>query len=145
DDGKVNAMSPRMIAATGAAFDRARADRAAVVLTGRPGVFSAGFDLTVLRASPGDAMAMVRSGFELAARVLTHPRPVVVACTGHAVAMGVFLLLPGDSRLGVAGAYRIVANEVAIGLTMPLPAVAILRYRLTPSCFDRAVGLAETF
>jgi enoyl-CoA hydratase len=145
DDGKVNAMSSRMLGELDAAFDRAAADRAVVVLTGRPGVFSAGFDLPVLRAGGPDSLTMVRSGFELAERVLSFPYPVVVACTGHAIAMGAFLLLSGDHRIGAAGTYKLSANEVAIGITMPLPAVEILRNRLTPSCFNRAVVLAETF
>jgi enoyl-CoA hydratase len=145
DDGKVNAMSPRMLAELDAAFDRAAADRAVVVLTGRTGVFSAGFDLSILRAGGPDASTMVRSGFELAERVLSFPYPVIVACTGHAVAMGAFLLLSGDYRIGAGGTYKLSANEVAIGITMPLPAVEILRNRLTPSCFNRAVMLAETF
>ena len=145
DDGKVNAMSLGMIAELNAALDRAQADRAVVVLTGRPGVFSAGFDLPVLRSGGAHAVAMVRGGFELAERVLAFPTPVVVACTGHAVAMGVFLLLSGDYRLGAAGGYKITANEVAIGLTMPRPAVEILRQRLTPAYFNRAVTIAEPF
>ena len=145
DDGKVNAMSLGMIAELNAALDRAQADRAVVVLAGRPGVFSAGFDLAVLRSGGPDAVAMVRAGFELAERVLAFPMPVVVACTGHAVAMGVFLLLSGDYRLGAAGGYKITANEVAIGLTMPRPAVEILRQRLAPAHFNRAVTIAEPF
>ena len=85
------------------------------------------------------------AGFELAERLLGFPRPVVIACTGHALAMGSFLVLCGDYRVGADGPFKVQANEVAIGLTMPLAAVAILRYRLTPSAFDRAVGLAELF
>jgi enoyl-CoA hydratase len=69
----------------------------------------------------------------------------VVACDGHAVAMGVFLLLSGDYRVGTAGAYRIVANEVAIGMTMPRAAVEICRQRLTPAHFNQAVVLAEPY
>jgi enoyl-CoA hydratase len=145
DDGKVNAMSPRMIREVGAAFDRAEADRAVVVLTGRDGVFSAGFDLPTLRAGGAESIGMVRAGFELAERILSFPFPVVVACTGHAVAMGVFLVLSGDYRVGVEGGFRLAANEVAIGLTMPYPAIEILRNRLTPSAFNRAVMLAEPF
>ena len=145
DDGKVNAMSSRMIGELDAAFGRAEADRAVVVLMGREGVFSAGFDLPTLRAGGPPAVAMVRAGFELAHRVLSFPYPVVAACTGHAVAMGVFLLLSADYRVGVEGGFRIAANEVAIGLTMPYPAIEILRNRLTPSAFNRAVMLAETF
>ena len=145
DDGKVNALSPQLLAEVGAAFDRAEADRAVVLLTGRDGVFSAGFDLTVLRAGGADALGMVRAGFELAARMLSFPAPVVIACPGHAVAMGVFLLLSGDYRIGVTGPYTFRANEVALGLTMPHPAIEILRQRLTPACFTRATVLAEPF
>jgi enoyl-CoA hydratase len=145
DDGKVNAMSLRMLTELNAALDRAETDRAIVVLSGRPGVFSAGFDLPVLRAGGSEAAAMVRAGFELSERVLAFPTPVVIACTGHAVAMGVFLLLSGDYRIAASGDYKITANEVAIGLTMPRAAVEILRQRLAPAHFNRAVMLAEPF
>jgi enoyl-CoA hydratase len=145
DDGKVNALSLAALAELNAAFDRAEQDGAVVILAGRDGVFSAGFDLPVLRGGGADALAMLRAGFELAARLLGFPRPVVIACTGHAVAMGVFLLLCGDYRIGVTGPYKITANEVAIGLTMPRAAVEICRQRLTPAHFNRAVVLAEAF
>lgn len=145
DDGNVNVMSLPMLTELGAALDRAAADRAVVLLSGRNGIFSAGFDLRVLRAGGSEAIAMVRAGFELAERVLAFPMPVVIACTGHAVAMGTFLLLAGDYRVGARGPYKFTANEVAIGLTMPLAAIEILRQRLTPAHFNRAVMLAETF
>src|ERR1700679_2164148 len=145
DDGKVNALSLAVLAELDAALSRAEQDDAVVILAGRDGVFSAGFDLPVLRGGGPDALAMLRAGFELAARLLAFPRPVVIACTGHAVAMGVFLLLCGDYRVGAAGPYKITANEVAIGLTMPRAAVEICRQRLTPAHFNRAVILAEAF
>jgi enoyl-CoA hydratase len=145
DDGKVNVLSLQMLEEVNAALDRARSDRAVVVLTGREGLFSAGFDLAVLQAGGSDALAMLRAGFVLAERLLSFPTPVVIACTGHAVAMGVFLLLSGDYRIGVAGPHKITANEVAIGLPMPLAAVEICRQRLTPAHFNRAVILAEVF
>jgi enoyl-CoA hydratase len=88
---------------------------------------------------------MVTVGFELAERVLSFPMPVVIACNGHAIAMGVFLLLSGDYRVGAAGRYKIVANEVAIGLTMPRAAVEICRQRLAPAHFHRAVILSEVY
>jgi enoyl-CoA hydratase len=87
---------------------------------------------------------MARAGFELAARVLAFPAPVVIACTGHAIAMGLFLLLSGDYRVGVAGPYKFTANEVAIGLSVPETAMAICRQRLAPSYFTRTV-LSEVF
>jgi enoyl-CoA hydratase len=145
DDGKVNVLSPRMIAELGRALDQAQEEAATVILAGRDGVFSAGFDLPVIRAGGPAATSMLRAGFDLAERVLSYPRPVVIACTGHAVAMGAFLLLSGDYRVGVAGPYKITANEVAIGLTLPRAAVEICRQRLTPAHFNRATVLAEAF
>ena len=145
DDGKVNVLSLPLLTELNAALDRAEQDQAVVILAGRQGVFSAGFDLPVLRAGGPDALAMLRAGFETAARLLAFPRPVVIACTGHAVAMGVFLLLSGDFRVGATGPFKITANEVAIGVTMPRAAVEICRQRLTPAHFNRAVVIAETF
>lgn len=143
DDGKVNALSIQMLSDLNGALDQALADRAVVVLTGREGVFSAGFDLGVLRAAGSEAATMLRAGFELAERILSFPTPVVIACSGHAIAMGLFLLLSGDYRVGAAGPHKITANEVAIGLTMPRAAVEICRQRLTPAHFNRIVTIAE--
>jgi enoyl-CoA hydratase len=145
DDGKVNVLSMAMLTELGAALDRAAADRAVVVLTGREGVFSAGLDLPVLRGGQTEAADLLRAGFDLAARLLAFPTPVLVACPGHAVAMGAFLLLSGDYRIGARGPYKLTANEVAIGMTMPRAAVEICRQRLTPACFNRAIVIAEVF
>lgn len=145
DDGKVNALSHRMFSELSRALDQAEADRAVVVITGRPGVFSAGFDLPVLRAGGDDSVALLHAGFLLAERLLAFPAPVVIACTGHAIAMGVFLVLSGDYRIGTAGAYKITANEVAIGMTMPRAAIEICRQRLAPAPLSRALVLAEPF
>jgi len=145
DDGKANALSPRMQSEIHRALDRAEADGAIVCLTGRDGVFSGGFDLSILLAGGADALDMVRGGFELAERLLGFPRPVVIACSGHAVAMGAFLLLSVDYRIGTAGSYRITANEVAIGVTLPRAAIEICRQRLHPGAFTRATLLAEVF
>ncbi len=145
DDGKVNALSLDLLAQLDDAFSRAEADGVVVVLSGRAGVFSAGFDLPALRTGGAEAAAMLRAGFELAERILSFPAPVAISCTGHAVAMGVFLLLSGDYRIGVDGPYKITANEVAIGLTMPGAAVEICRQRLSPAHFNRATVIAEVF
>lgn len=145
DDGRVNALSPAMLSELDGAFDRAKADQAVVVLTGRDQTFSAGFDLGLLKVGGQEAVAMIRAGFELAARILAFSRPVVIACNGHAIAMGVFLLLSADYRVGTAGQHKITANEVAIGLTMPLPAIEICRQRIAPAHFTRAVLLAEVY
>jgi enoyl-CoA hydratase len=145
DDGKVNVLSLAMLGEINAALDRAEADASVVVLGGRPGVFSAGFDLPVLRDSGEAAGSMLRAGFDLAERLLSFPAPIVIACSGHAIAMGAFLVLSGDYRIGAAGSYKITANEVAIGVTLPRAAVEICRQRLSPAYFNRATIIAEVF
>jgi enoyl-CoA hydratase len=145
DDGKANVMSLAMQTAIHRALDQAEADRAVVVLAGRDGMFSGGFDLAALAGGGHNARAMVIGGFELSHRILGFERPIVVACTGHAVAMGAFLLLSGDYRIGTKRPAKFTANEVAIGLTMPRSALEVLRQRLTPAAFVRAAMLAEIF
>lgn len=145
DDGRANALSPSMQDALDGALDRAAADDAAVVLAGRDGRFSAGFDLSVMSQGGPAVVDMVIGGFDLSLRLLEWPRPVVAACTGHAMAMGAFLLLSCDERVGTAGPFKIAANEVSIGMTMPHTAVALMRMRLTPPAFQRSAILSETF
>lgn len=145
DDGKRNALSPEMLAAINAALDRAEADRAIVILTGREEVFSAGFDLKVMRAGGARTLSMLKAGYSLSARVLEYPYPVIIACNGHVLAMGVFLLLAADYSLGTRGDFKISANEVAIGLPLPRVAETMLRHRLKPADFQRAGVLAEYF
>jgi enoyl-CoA hydratase len=146
DDGKVNALSPAMQTAINEALDRAEKDSAkAVVLAGNSRVFSGGFDLSVFQS--GDAQAalgMLAGGFELAVRALTFPKPVIMAATGPAIAMGSFLLLSGDHRVGQPKS-RCQAIEVAIGMTIPISAIEIMRLRLTPAAFQRGVSMAATF
>jgi len=146
DDGRANALSPAMQADIGAALDRAEAAGLVVLLTGRQGRFSGGFDLGVMGAGGPDAAGMVVGGFELARRLLTFPRPVVIACTGHAVAMGAFLLTAADARIGIAGGgHRVQANEVAIGMTLPRSAIEMCRGVLAPAALRRALDLATPF
>jgi len=145
DDGKKNALSLDTFAELAAAFDRAAADGAVVLLTGRDGCFSAGFDLRALGAGGPEAGRLVLAGFRLAARVFAFPAPVIVACTGHTIAMGLFLASTGDFRIGASGAFKVGANEVAIGLVLPAFATELLRNRLAPTHFYRATTLAEMF
>ena len=145
DDGKANAMSLAVQQGIHAALDQAEKDGAPVVLTGRAGILSAGFDLKTLASGGQGAIEMLNGGIELAIRLLSFPNPVVIACPGHAIAMGVFVLLSADYRIGIKGNYRYTANEVAIGMTMPFSTIEILRQRVTPAALTRSVLLAEVF
>jgi enoyl-CoA hydratase len=145
DDGKVNALSPALVAALGAAVARAEGEARALVLAGRPGRFSGGFDLAVMGESPEAAGALVTAGAELALRLYGCPCPVVAACTGHAIAMGAVLLLAADVRLGAEGDFKIGLNEVAIRLTLPAFATELARDRLSRRHLTRATLLAELY
>ncbi len=138
DDGKVNVFSPGMLQGLHEAFDMAERDETVVVLTGRPGAFSAGFDLRVLAGPRADALALLRLGATLAGRILAFPAPVAASCSGHAFPAGAFLLMAADVRLGADGPFQLGLNEVRLGLTLPLFAAVLARHRLTPAAFDRA-------
>jgi len=138
-------LSTPMLAELHEAFERASIEGVPVVLQGRDGVMSAGFDLKVLRGGGTQAAELLQAGFTLAQKMLSFPTPVVVACTGHAIAMGLFVVLAGDYRIGASGLFRLTANEVAIGMTLPRTPVEVCRHRLVPGYFDRVVILAEVF
>lgn len=145
NNGKVNALSPAVLDALDAALDQAAQDRAVVILTGQPGILSGGYDLKVMTSGPQAAIDLVAQGSTLARRMLAHPFPVVVACPGHAVAKGAFLLLSADYRIGVEGPFNIGLNEVQIGMTMHHAGIELARDRLRKSAFNRAVINAEMF
>lgn len=144
-NGKVNAISPDVIAAFNAALDRAEQDRAIVIITGQPGILSGGYDLKVMTSGPQNAIALVAAGSTLARRMLAHPYPIIVACPGHAVAKGAFILLSADYRIGVEGPFSIGLNEVQIGMTMHHVGIELARDRLRRSAFHRSVINGEMF
>jgi enoyl-CoA hydratase len=139
DDGKANVMSLAMIEALGAAFDRANAEADAVILTGRAGTFSGGYDLAMFRTTREEIQKTLRAGGLLVHRLLGFPKPIVAACSGHAIAQGAFTLLACDVRIGVSGPRKIGLNEVVIGLTIPHYGVELARMRLTVPGFNHAL------
>jgi enoyl-CoA hydratase len=144
-NGKVNAISPDVIAAFNAALDQALLDRAIVIITGQPGILSGGYDLKVMTSGPQNAIDLVAAGSTLARRMLAHPFPIIVACSGHAVAKGAFILLSADYRIGVEGPFSIGLNEVLIGMTMHNVGIELARDRLSNSAFPRSVINGEMF
>ena len=146
DDGKANAFSFALIDALHAALDRAEKEAKAVAWIGRAERFSGGFDLGVMRS--GDIAAvgkLVAAGGRLALRLYEAPLPIVLGCTGHALAMGAVALLAADLRVGPLGDFKIGLNEVAIGLTLPTFATELARERLSPRHLQRAAVLAEVY
>lgn len=140
DDGKANAINPPMLDALNAALDKAEAEAKAVVLAGREGRFSAGFDLRMIQgATQEEVTALMKAGGRLAMRLFAFPMPVIAACTGHGIAMGAFLLLGSDTRIGAKGAFKIGTNETAINLVMPTFGIELPKARLNPLRLTEAV------
>ena len=146
DDGKANAMGSEMIAEVNEALDRAEEESRAVLITGRPGLLSGGFDLNVIRS--GDAasiQSMINAGAKLLMRIYGFPKPIVMATGGHGVALGGFLLLAADYRLGVVGDYKIGLNEVAIGMTLPPFALMLAKSRIANQYLTNAAITANLY
>lgn len=119
DDGKANAVGHAYVDAMNEGLDRAEKEAAAIVITGRAGVFSAGFDLKEIAKGPAEQSALVGKGAQMLLRLFTHPQPVVAASAGHAIAAGALLLLASDTRIGAAGDFKYGLNETAIGMSLP--------------------------
>lgn len=145
DDGKANALSHGMIDELNEALDRAESEAGAVLLAGRPGRFCAGFDLRTMLSGVDAARELVTRGAHLYLRLYEYPLPVLMACTGHAVAGGAVLLLAGDVRLAPAGDFKIGLNEIAIGMPLPVFVQDLARERLDPRQLVAATLRATLF
>jgi enoyl-CoA hydratase len=145
DDGKANALSDAMIDALSEAIDRAAKEASAVVLLGRPDRFCAGFDLRVMMSGPEPAKALLRRGSALLMKLYGAPLPLVMGCTGHALAGGALVLLTGDVRVGATGPYRLGLNEVSIGMPVPVLAMELARDRLRVTDLGAATLQAKIY
>lgn len=143
DDGKANAMSFAFLEEFNGHLDRAEKDAKALLISGRPGRFCAGFDLSIMRESPDRAGELVNAGGHLMLRLFANPLPVIIACTGHALAGGGLLLLCADTRIGVEGEFKIGLNETAIGMVLPVVGIELPRARLAQDHFTSAVIQAK--
>ena len=144
-NGKANALSQEVFEGLNAALDRAEQGKAVVILTGQPGVFSAGYDLKEMQKGPKEAAALVKTGSSFTRRLAAFPLPIIGACSGHAIAKGAFILLSVDHRIGIEGPFKLGLNEVAIGMTMHHAGIEIARHRLAPAHFYRSVVNAEIY
>ena len=140
DDGRVNALTPDLVRA----IDRVLDEALGVLICGRPGFLSAGFDLHVMRGDPARRGELVTAGRALLLRLFDHRGPVVIACTGHAIAAGAGLLVAADWRVGAHGPFRLGFNEVAIGHSLTAATLEMIRYRMLPTAFESVVR-GETF
>jgi enoyl-CoA hydratase len=146
DDGKANVFSEEMTYAVNDCLDKVPTESGSLIITGRPGMFSAGFDLKVIAS--GDILkikAMSVSGFKLLSRIFSFPRPIVAACSGHGIALGTFLLCCCDFRIGVKGKFLLGANEMRTNMVIPTPILELIKFRVSSAHKYRAVLGAEMY
>ena len=144
-NGKANAISHEVINGLNSSLDKAEKENKVIILTGQEGIFSAGFDLKVMTNSPESAKELVTKGSQLSLKMLSFSQPIIIACSGHAIAKGAFLLLSSDYRIGVEGDFKIGLNEVMIGMTMHNAGIAIAKTRLSEVYLNRSVNNAEIY
>ena len=146
DDGKANVVGQDFLDKVNAALDRAEAEQAgAVILKGREGMFSGGFDLGEFKKGREQGMAMVGRGFELLVRLYSFPLPLVAACTGHGIAMGAFIIMACDRRIGTLGDYKMSLPETAIGMELPPILVELTASRISRRHMTRVALLSEVY
>ncbi|MDA9867671.1 crotonase/enoyl-CoA hydratase family protein [Gammaproteobacteria bacterium] len=146
DDGKANVFSPKMIQDVNECLDKVPTESGALIITGREGMFSAGFDLKIISAGDMQAtMDMSLSGFKLLSRLFSFPRPILAACSGHGIALGTFLLCCCDYRVGVKGDYMIGANEMRTNMVIPIPILELINHRVSSGHKYRAILGAEMY
>jgi enoyl-CoA hydratase len=139
DHGKPNSISTVVANELMNGLDEAEKSADAVVIFGKPGMFSGGFDLPTMSKGPAAAREMLKAGAQLLMSIYNHPKPVVIGCGGHAIAMGAFIVMAGDERIGATGEFKIGMNETAIGMTLPTFGFELARARLSKRHYDRAV------
>ena len=146
DDGKANVFSTKMSTDINECLDEVSKEDGCIVLTGREGMFSAGFDLKTLQGGDMDQIQeMTTAGFKLLSRIFSFPRPVIAACSGHGIALGTFLLCCCDYRIGIKGDFMLGANEMRTNMVIPPPILELIKFRVAQSHKYRAVLGAEMY
>lgn len=145
DDGKANALGFTMIEHINKALDEAEAAADVIVMTGREGVMTAGFDLKVMRNEPDRVMDLVTQGGQMLVRIFASHKPVLLASTGHGIAAGALLMLSGDYRISMAGDFKYGLNESAIGMVLPPYGMDLARFKLNQKFLDMAVVGADLY
>ena len=146
DDGKANVFSTKMSTDINECLDEVSKEDGCIVLTGREGMFSAGFDLKTLQGGDMDQIQeMTTTGFKLLSRIFSFPRPVIAACSGHGIALGTFLLCCCDYRIGIKGDFMLGANEMRTNMVIPPPILELIKFRVAQSHKYIAVLGAEMY
>ena len=136
----VNAIDLEVARALANALHAAGADPScrAVVVTGMPGVFSAGIDTRAVPAyTPATRAAMLRTVNRMILELYGLPKPTVAAISGHALGGALVVALACDVRLAARGAFRLGLTEAAAGIPFPAGPLTVVRAELSPEARRR--------
>jgi len=132
--GKANALDIEFCEALAAKFIELRkSDAKAVVLTGQGKIFSAGVNLIKLsEGGAGYIRKFLPVLHKLYDAVFYHPKPVVAAINGHAIAGGCVLACCADRRVMSNDSGRMGVTELLVGVPFPALAFEIVRFAVPP-------------
>ena len=146
DDGKANAFSYEMLIQINNLLEKVSRDSGALVITGREGLFSGGFDLKTFATGDMEKVSkMVQLGYRLLLELFSFERPVIAAVSGHSIALGLFIACSADYRIAIDGEYVCQANEVRNNMDIPTPIMEILKVRVNKNYFYPAVLHSDPF
>jgi enoyl-CoA hydratase len=146
DDGKANAFSYDMLSQVNELLAKVPRDSGALVITGREGLFSGGFDLKTLATGDMEKITkMVQLGYRLLLELFSFDRPIVAAVSGHSIALGLFVTCSADYRIAIDGKYVCQANEVRNNMDIPTQIMEILKARVNKKYFYPAVYHSDAY
>ena len=146
DDGKANAFSYDMLSQVNDLLKKVPRDSGALVITGREGLFSGGFDLKTLATGDMEKITkMVQLGYRLLLELFSFDRPIVAAVSGHSIALGLFVTCSADYRIAIDGKYVCQANEVRNNMDIPAQIMEIIRARVNKKYFYSAVYHSDAY
>lgn len=143
DRPRANAFDPALVTDLFRAV-RAAAEAPALVLASSQKLFSAGWDLPIVRALPRDQMTAFVGGFcGLVRELFTFPAPVVAALPGHAIAGGLIVAATADERIAAEGKGELGLSEVALGVPIPRSCYEIFRHVLGDHGAERLASAGD--
>ena len=146
DDGKANAFSYEMLCQVNELLNKVPRDSGALVITGREGLFSGGFDLKTLATGDMEKITkMVQLGYRLLLELFSFDRPIVAAVSGHSIALGLFVTCSADYRIAIDGKYVCQANEVRNNMDIPTQIMEIIKARVNKKYFYPAVYHSDAY
>ncbi|NKC01092.1 MAG: enoyl-CoA hydratase [Pseudomonadales bacterium] len=150
-DAGENRWNTTFVREIAAALDEVEASEgpAALVTTSSSDKFySNGLDLGWVQAPDehpegGDRVVFGDEFMKVMSRLITFPVPTIAAINGHAFGAGFMSALCHDVRIMRSDRGFICANEMQLGMRIPVPELALFKHKLSANTFFETVQLAK--